>query len=84
MSKSQGDIHSRKKLVLEHAVRVVNLRKTCRYCGVSRAAVSLWKRAYEAHGDAGLVNRRPCPTNPKLGTPPAIVKKVLPHFGQFA
>ena len=36
MSKAQRDIH-RKKRVLEHAVRVSNMRKTCRYFGVSRA-----------------------------------------------
>ena len=48
MNNAQRDIH-RKKRALEHAVRVGNMRKTCRYFGVSRAAISLWKRAY---GDA--------------------------------
>ncbi len=63
MTKAQWDIH-RKTRVLEHAVRIGNMRKTCRDFGVSRSAVSLWKQADEQHGEAGLVNNRPCPENP--------------------
>ena len=28
-------------------------------------------------GDAGLINKKPCPYNPRLRTPPDIVEKVL-------
>ena len=76
MNKAQQDIR-RKKRVLEHAVRIGNMRKTCHYFGVSRSAGYLWKKAYEVHGDEGLVNRKPCPVNPKLRTPPEIVEQVL-------
>ena len=60
MNKTQRD-NRRKTRVLEHAARIGNVGKTCRYFGVSRAAVYLWKRAYEAHGDVGLVNRSAAP-----------------------
>ena len=71
MNKAQRDIR-RKKRVLEHAVRIGNMRKTCRYFSVLRSAVYLWKKAYEERGDAGLINQKPCPTNPTLRTPPAV------------
>ena len=37
----------------------------------------VWKKAYETHGDEGLINQKPCPYNPRLRTPPDIVEKVL-------
>ena len=76
MNKAQRDIR-RKKRVLEHAARIGNVRKTCRYFGVARSGFYVWKKAYETHGDEGLVNQKPCPYNPRLRTPPAIVEKVL-------
>ena len=66
-----------KKRVLDHAVRIGNVRKTCRYFGVARSGVYVWKKAYETHGDEGLINKKPCPYNPRLRTPPEIVEKVL-------
>ena len=36
MNKAQRDIR-RKKRVLEHAARIGNVRKTCRYFGVARS-----------------------------------------------
>ncbi len=76
MTKAQQDI-LRKKRVLEHAERIGNIRKTCRYFGVSRSGFYRWKQAYETYGDEGLVNKKPCPVNLKLRTAPEIVEKVL-------
>ena len=76
MTRAQRDI-LRKKRVLEHAERLGNICKACRYYGVSRSAFYLWKKAYEIHGDEGLVNKKPCPVNLKLRTPPEVVEKVL-------
>ena len=76
MTKAQRDI-LRKKRVLEHAERIGNIRKTCRYFGVSRLGFYRWKQAYETYGDEGLVNKKPCPVNLKLRTAPEIVEKVL-------
>ena len=76
MNKAQRDIR-RKKRVLDHAVRIGNVRKTCRYFGVARSGFYVWKKAYETHGDESLINKKPCPYNPRLRTPPEIVEKVL-------
>ena len=76
MNKARRDIR-RKTRVLEHAARIDNVRKTCRYFGVARSGFYVWKKAYETHGDEGLVNQKPCPYNPRLRTPPDIVEKVL-------
>jgi transposase len=76
MNNAQRDV-LRKKRVLEHAERIGNVRKACHYFGVSRSSFYLWKNAYESHGEEGLVNRKPCPVNPKLRTPPEVVEKVL-------
>ena len=72
MNKAQRDIR-RKKRVVEHAARIGNVRKTCRYFGVARSGFYVWKKAYETQGDEGLVNQKPCPYNPRLRTPPDIV-----------
>ena len=69
MNKAQRDIR-RKKRVLEHAARIGNVRKTCGYFGVARSGFYVWKKAYETHGDEGLVTQKPCPYTPRLRTPP--------------
>ena len=61
-NKAQQDIR-RKKRVLEHAARIGNVRKTCRYFGVARSGFYVWKKAYETHGDQGLINQRPFRTH---------------------
>ncbi len=76
MNKARQDIR-RKKRVLEHAARIGNVRKACRYFGVARSGFYVWKNAYETQGDEGLINQKPCPYNPRLRTPPEIVEKVL-------
>ena len=44
----------RRKRILEHARTTRNVVKTCRYFGVSRSTFYLWRRRYQAQGDAGL------------------------------
>ena len=76
MNTAQRDMR-RKERVLEHAARIGNVRKTCRSFGGARSGCYVWKKAYETQGDEGLVTQKPCPYNPRLRTPPAIVEKVL-------
>lgn len=76
MSKAQRDIR-RKRRVLEHAERTGNIRKTCRYFGISRALFYVWRGKYEREGEAGLINRRPCAKAHPRATAPAIVAQVL-------
>ena len=73
MNKAQRDIRWKKR-VLEHAARIGNVRKACRYYGVARSGFYRWKKVYETDG---LVNKKPCPENPRLRTPLAIVETVL-------
>ena len=63
MNKAQRDIR-RKKRVLEHAARIGNVRKTCRYFGVARSGFYVWKKAYETDGDEGLINKETVPVQP--------------------
>ena len=55
MSKAQRDIQ-RKLRVFNHAKRIGNIRKTCRYFGVPRSLYYVWKASYEQFGEAGLIN----------------------------
>jgi len=83
--KSQQDI-SRKLKILNHAKKISNVSKTCRYFGICRETFYKWKRAYESKGEAGLINSKPCPENHKLRTPRVIEEKIIYlrkhyHFG---
>jgi len=49
----------RKLKILNHATEIGNVSKTCRYFGISRETFYQWKRAFEAHGDQGLINKKP-------------------------
>ena len=85
MTKSQRDIR-RKLRVLEFAQEMGNISKACRYFGISRESYYRWKKALSEKGEAGLINSKPCPENPKLRTPPEIEEKILYlrqtyHFG---
>lgn len=76
----------RKLKVLEHAKTSRSISFTCRHFGISRDSFYKWKRAYETHGEKGLINSKPCPENPKLRTPAHIEEKILYlrqhyHFG---
>ena len=86
MTQSQRDIR-RKLKVLRYAEEIGNVSKACRYFGISREPYYCWKRALANKGEAGLVNSKPYPENPKLRTPQKIEEKILYlrltyHFGQ--
>lgn len=81
MTKAQRDI--RKKLrVLQYAADIGNIAKTCRYFGISRETFYVWQRTLATQGEAGLVNKKPCPENPSLRTPPAFLVLLGYFFGQ--
>ncbi len=76
----------RKLKILEHAEKIGNVRKTCRYYGISRQSFYNWKKRYVEKGDEGLINSKPCPINPSLRTPQYIEELILHlrrkyHFG---
>ena len=76
MSKAKQDIR-RKIRVLNHAKKIGNIRKTCRYFGVSRAIFYRWRDAYDEFGEEGLINKKPCPENRTLRIPVEIEEKIL-------
>lgn len=85
-TKAQREINHKLK-VFEHANNSGNVSFTCRYFGISRDTFYRWKKNFKDRGEKGLVNSKPCPENPKLRTPEAIVEKILYlrktyHFGQ--
>jgi transposase InsO family protein len=76
MTQAERDIRQKLK-VLNHAIETKNISKTCRYFGITRETFYQWKRAYNEKGETGLINRKPCPENPKLRTPLHIEKRIL-------
>ena len=83
--REQQDIH-RKLKVLNHAKNIGNVSKTCRYFGICRETFYSWRRAYEAEGEKGLIDSRPCPENHKLRIPKEVEEKIIHlrttyHFG---
>ena len=83
--KHQQDI-TRKLKILNHAKKIGNIAKTCRYFGISRETFYTWKRIYDKEGELGLINSKPCPENHKLRIPKAIEDKIIYlrqtyHFG---
>ena len=76
MNQAERDIR-RKKRALEHAEKIGNVRKTCRYYGISRSNFYLWKKAYERQGDAGLVRNKPVARSHPRATPQELVDKTL-------
>ncbi len=67
----------RKKQVLEHAVRLGNVRKTCRFFGISRSSYYVWKAAYQREGDTGLINKKPCASRHPKALAPELVDRIL-------
>ncbi len=56
----QAERDIRRKLkVLSYGQDCGNIAFTCRKFGLSRETYYQWKRAYEAKGEAGLVNSKP-------------------------
>ena len=76
MTNEERDIQ-RKLKVLQHAEKIGNACKACRYFGVGRSSFYRWRDAYQKHGEAGLKNAKSIPKNPANQTPAEIVDKVL-------
>ena len=74
MDQDQREIR-RKRRILERARKTGNIIKTCRYFGVSRSTFYLWKRAYQAGGEQGLVRKKPMPHQMPNQTPEEVVDK---------
>jgi transposase InsO family protein len=87
MTEAERDI-KRKLAVFNHALQTGNISKTCRYFGISRQVYYKWKRRYAKLGEQGLINGKPCPSNPNLRIPDVVEEKILYlrrkyHFGQL-
>lgn len=76
MTDEERDIQ-RKLRVLQHAEKVGNARKACRYFGIGRSSFYRWRDAYQKLGEASLKNAKSIPKNPANQTPTEIVEKVL-------
>lgn len=76
MSKAKRDIR-RKLRILDHVKKIGNIRKICRYFGVSRAIFYRWRDAYDQFGEEGLINKKPCPENRTLRMPVEVEEKIL-------
>jgi len=53
MNRDQREIQ-RKLRVLEHADKIGDVSKTCRYFGIGRATFYRWRKAYSETGESGL------------------------------
>jgi len=63
-----------------------NIAFTCRHYGISRDTYYRWLRQYKQFGERGLINKKPCPQNPKIRVSAEIEEKILHlrknyHFG---
>ena len=76
MTNEERDIQ-RKLRVLQHAEKIGNARKACRYFGIGRSSFYRWRDAYQKHGESGLKNAKSIPKNHANQTPPEIVEQVL-------
>jgi hypothetical protein len=52
MNEKQRVVKNRLR-VLEHAKKIRNIRKTCRYFGIPRSSFYRWKTAYDRNGELG-------------------------------
>jgi len=80
MTQEQRDI-KRKLEALRYAEECGNVALTARRFGISRQCFYIWKRRYEKLGEAGLVNKSPCPVNMPLRMPAEVEEKIL-HLGR--
>ena len=55
MTNEERDIQ-RKLKVLQHAEKIGNARKACRYFGIGRSSFYRWRDAYQKRGEAGWKN----------------------------
>lgn len=76
MNSDQRDIR-RKLRVLEHAEKIGDVSKACRYFGIGRATFYRWRKTYSEEGEAGLITARSVPHKHPQKTPPEIEEKIL-------
>jgi transposase InsO family protein len=76
MNSNQREIQ-RKLRVLEHADKIGDVSKTCRYFGIGRASFYRWRKAYADKGDAGLLVARSVPHNLPNKMSPEVEEKIL-------
>ena len=82
---AQRDIR-RKLNCLQFAQECGSVVLTCRKFAVAKSSFYRWKALYKEKGEAGLINRKPCPENLLLCTSAPIEEKILHlrrtyHFG---
>ena len=70
----------RKLRILKHAEETGNVAKTWRYFGIPRSLFYVWRNAYRACGQAGLVRTKPLAKSHPNQTPDAIVEKTLHSY----
>ena len=63
MTNEERDIQ-RKLRAFQHAGKIGNARKTCRYFAVGRSGFYRWREACQKRGKAGLKNARSIPKSP--------------------
>ena len=76
----------RLKVVQQATTGSRNVARTCRHFGISRRAFYKWKRRFDEHGEAGLVDRPRAPHRSPKATPKEVDSKILYlrqhyHFG---
>ena len=76
MTRAQQDI-KRKPTVFEQAEQSGNISGTCRYFGICQDTFCLWKKDDAVRSEEGLINSKPCPKNPALGSPTEIEEKII-------
>ena len=62
MNNDQREV-CRKLRILQHADKIGDVSKTCRYFGIGRASFYRWRQAHQNNGEAGLTNARSVPHN---------------------
>jgi transposase InsO family protein len=79
MGRDAGDglWFERKLAAIQYAESWGNVSRACRTFGVSRAAFYRWKKLFEAHGEAGLKERRPIAKDHPRRIPELTVARVL-------
>ncbi|MCK5125523.1 MAG: integrase core domain-containing protein [candidate division Zixibacteria bacterium] len=66
-----------KKLVLDLAEALGNTAKICREYKVPRSTFYRWKKAYDNHGEEGLIRKKPIAKSHPRQLSPEIVEKIL-------
>ena len=63
--------------VLEMAKAIGNVSEACRRSGMDRTSFYEWKRRFQTHGIAGLLDQPPIPKHQPNATPPELEAQVL-------